>query len=205
MRLILIRHAQSKHAQAGVVAGPRGCPGLTPLGLEQAQRLASHLQAAGRLQDCSVLLASPALRARQTAEALLPVLPVSAIQIDEHLYEQLPGAADGLTYAEYEAQYGKFNAQEQPDRPFSPGGESWNQFIQRVRTTPQRLAEQFPDQTVAAVTHAGFIVVSFLALFEVPLYGPHARIDPDFTGITEWEMMSGSGCRLIRYNETSHL
>ena len=202
MRLILIRHGESKHFHAGVVAGPRGCPGLTERGFEQARRLADHIQEKGLLRDCTALLSSPAQRARQTAETLLPVLPVRAIQFDKDLYEQLPGEADGITYEAYNATYGKFNTQAEPDRPYSPGGESWNQFVRRVQAMPQRLAEQFPDQTVVAVTHAGFIVVSFLSLFGILLNDASARawIDPDFTGMTEWEL-TPTRRRLIRYNE----
>jgi broad specificity phosphatase PhoE len=42
-RLLLIRHGASHHKDDGVVGGPRGCRGLTPVGRLQAEQLAQRL------------------------------------------------------------------------------------------------------------------------------------------------------------------
>jgi broad specificity phosphatase PhoE len=70
-RLVLIRHGASKHSAQQIIAGMRACTGLTDEGVEQAHALANRLRATEELSDCGVLLSSPALRARQTAEILL--------------------------------------------------------------------------------------------------------------------------------------
>ncbi|WJF89434.1 histidine phosphatase family protein [Paraburkholderia bonniea] len=63
MNLILWRHAEAEDYAASDLARP-----LTPRGQQQAQAVAQWLQA--RLDPDAVVLASPALRTRQTAQAL---------------------------------------------------------------------------------------------------------------------------------------
>ena len=134
MRLVLIRHGASSHTARRIIADVAGCQGLTEHGQAQALALAERLRATGELHDCSVLLCSPVARARQTAALLAGGLPVATISIDDDLRELHPGAADGLTWAEYRTRYGEFDPQAAPTRPFAPGGESWDQFLVRVQT-----------------------------------------------------------------------
>ena len=49
MRLILVRHGDAFAGFDGVVAGRRGCTGLTPLGREQAMALRDHLAETRRI------------------------------------------------------------------------------------------------------------------------------------------------------------
>jgi hypothetical protein len=64
----------------------------------------------------------------------------------------------------------------------------------------------YPGRTVVAVTHAGFIVTSFLMLFGVPRPGTGARIDPDPASLTTWEYDEVDHVwRLVSYNDTAHL
>jgi broad specificity phosphatase PhoE len=204
MRLILIRHAESEHAVNNIVGGPLGCRGLTPRGRQQARRLAERLRRTGELADCAALLTSPFPRARETAEILLPALPSTAVSEEPNLCELLPGQADGLTWDAYRAHYGVFDLVAAPKRPFAPGGECWLEFQGRVRRTIAALAEQFAGRTVAAVTHAGFIVVSLLALFDIPRPGTGARLHVDYTSLTTWSMIS-SIWTLAHYNDAWHL
>ncbi len=158
----------------------KGCTGLTERGFQQAHMLAERLRATGEANDCTALLSSPVLRARQTADALLPALSVRTVTIAPDMHEIYPGVADGLTWKEYGATFGAFDLVASPDRPFAPGGESWIDFIDRVRTTMKLLAEQFDGKTVIAVTHAGFIVGTVLALFDIPRPGTGARLEPAY-------------------------
>lgn len=200
MRLILIRHAESEHAFRRVIADVKGCTGLTERGFQQAHMLASRLRATGEANDCATLLSSPVLRARQTADALLSVLPVRTVAIVPGIREIHPGVADGLTLKEYGATFGAFDLVASPDRPFAPGGESWLGFVNRVRATMTRLAEQFDGKTVVAITHAGFIVASVLALFDIPRPGTGARLEPVYTSLTERHFSDGVW-QLVRFND----
>lgn len=115
-----------------------------------------------------------------------------------------PGQADGLSWEDYRLCYGAFELQADPDRPFAPGGESWSDFVGRVRATLDRFAERFDGQTVIAVSHAGFIVVSLLDRFCIPPSGPRAQLEPTHTSLTEWRV-TNKVWRLERYNDTYHL
>src|SRR5579884_1185169 len=168
MRLVLIRHGESQHSKLGLIAGVAGCPGLTEHGILQAQSLVNRLKETRELDDATILLSSPVPRARQTAEILARALPSRAIEFDCDLCELHPGEADGLTWDEYRSRFGTFDQQAEPDRHFAPGGESWSEMYARVRGSLGRLAERFDGKTVVTVTHAGFIVLSVLDLFQIP-------------------------------------
>lgn len=204
MRLVLVRHGASEHSRRGIIADVHGCAGLTAEGVTQAQRLARRLWATSELDGCAALLSSPVSRARQTAEILAGVLPTRDVVEDQALCELRPGAADGLAWADYRARYGAFDLLAFPDRPFAPGGESWHDFIARVRRTLTRFSEQFAGQTVVAVSHAGFIVASLLVVFDIPRPGTGARFEPLHTSLTEWRVRD-TAWELVRYNDAYHL
>ncbi|MBI1255964.1 MAG: hypothetical protein GC204_00695 [Chloroflexi bacterium] len=205
-RLILIRHGASLHMQQDIITGEATCPGLSDEGLQQVDLLARRLRTMPEIADCETLLSSPFLRAQQTADVLARTLPIRPIISDRDLTEVRPGAAEGLTMAAYRAQYGEFDLPAHPTRPFAPGGETWFQFIERVRTTLYRLAETYAEQTVLVVTHAGFIVGSLLTLFDVPRSGAGrvARFELNNTSLTEWQVSAGVWT-LAKYNDTTHL
>ncbi len=204
MRLILIRHGESRHSLDGTIAGKKGCMGLTPRGYEQALALADRLHQTGELRECAALLSSPVLRARQTADVLAKVLSVGAVEEDCDLCEVHPGEADGLAWDVYRARYGEWDLVASPDRPFSPEGEAWSAFLPRVEAALCRLADRFEGRTVVAVSHAAFVVASVLTLFAIPRPGTRTRLDPVHTSLTEWER-SDAIWRLIRYNDCHHL
>ena len=73
-----------------------------------------------------------------------------------------------------------------------------------VHTTHLRLARRFAGQTVVAITHAGFVVASILAAFDIPRPGRGARLEPVHTSLTEWRV-SAASWTFARYNDASHL
>jgi broad specificity phosphatase PhoE len=180
-----------------IVASSTGCPGLAEAGFQQANLLARRVQT---IEDYT-LLSSPALRAYQTAEAIAG--ENRQIIQDADLTEINTGEAEGLSWEAYEAQFGYFNPPAEPDRPFAPGGESWNQYQMRVRATLDRLALTYAGQTVLAVTHAGFIVAAMLVLFEIPGTGK-GWLEPRYTSLTEWQV-TPERWTLVRYNDDLHL
>lgn len=88
--LALVRHAKSSWAHEGLADRERP---LTPRGRKAARRLGSHLQELGVRPD--VVLCSPAVRARQTLDLLVPGLPEDVeVLVEEELYGA--GEADVL-------------------------------------------------------------------------------------------------------------
>lgn len=203
MRLVLIRHGDAHAGFHSPIAGPRGCAGLTPLGRVQAEALRDHL-ARSRRVEADVLLASILPRAIETATIIGPGLGMEVGNHDCDLCEVHTGEADGMDWAEYNAQHGSFDMEAEPDRPFAPGGESWNGFHERVRRTLGRLVREHDDRTVVAVCHAGVIMASLRLLLGIGHPDISAQLRPDNTGLTEWEH-DGDRWTLRSYNETVHL
>ncbi len=199
-RLVLVRHGQALANVEGFFGGPTGCSGLSALGHSQAQALGAKWQREGLYQDADLLVSSTLLRAEQTAEHLAQVLGgVTRLAPREDLCELHPGAADTLTWQQYEQRFGGVNWDEDATTPIAPGGESWAAFTSRVVGALTRLAEEFPAKTVIVATHAGVIESSMLHF----VYGgPETRrlgLRTDHCSVTEWAAFDGTWF-LVRYN-----
>ena len=205
MRLILVRHGDAHAGFHGVIGGPRGCTGLTPLGRRQADALREYLTSSGRLH-ADVLLASILPRAIETANIIAPALRLQILRQECDLCEVHTGEADGLEWTEYAARYGTFDMSTEPERVFAPGGDSWVSFHQRVQRVISRIAEEFVDRTVVAVCHAGVITASLRVLLDIPHPGTGNQLRPTNTGLTEWEYDPTMGrWTLHSFNEHEHL
>ena len=119
---MLVRHGEGRANVDGVIAGLSGCAGLTELGRRQVRALNARWAQTGFQPD--VLVSSPVRRARETAEILAASMPRLGVVEDCALCEMHNGEADGLTWQEYDAKYGRFNVIAEPSRPFAPGAES---------------------------------------------------------------------------------
>jgi len=203
MRLILVRHGDAHAGFYGPIAGPIGCKGLTPLGRQQAEALRDHLAETGRVA-ADALIASVLPRAIETATIIAPGLGLELSSQDSDLSEVLTGEADGMDWADYNATYGSFDMEVEPDRPFAPGGDSWNGFHGRVAATLDRLAREYDGRTVVAVCHAGVIMASMRLLLGILHADISAQLRPTNTGLTEWEH-EDDRWTLRSYNEAEHL
>jgi len=202
-RLLLVRHGQGRANVERVIAGIRGCTGMTPTGRAQVAALAAAWANARFRPD--VLLSSPVRRARESAEILSTRLGGPAAVEDCSLCEMHLGDADGLTWSAYQAAYGRpFDLLAEPDRPLAPGAESWNEVLDRIGTVLEGIVRKHPGETVAIVTHAGVIVASMLRLLAVPPRATRAYLDPGFASVTCWQHAQGRW-ELVTFNDTSHL
>lgn len=205
MRLILVRHGDAHAGFHGVIGGVRGCLGLTDLGRRQADALRARLAVTPSIRP-DVLLSSTLPRAIETAQVIAPALGLDIGSHDDDLCEVHPGDADGLTWAEYAVHHGSFDMEAEPDRIFAPAGESWNSFHDRVHRTLVRITQEYADQTVLAVCHAGVVVASLRILLGMPRAGGVTQLRPTNTGLTEWSHDPGPDrWTLHRFNDAAHL
>ena len=170
-RLWLVRHGQSQGNVARDAAHEAGhdiidldirdvdVP-LSKLGHLQAEAAGRWFAALPEQEKPEILLSSPYIRARQTAEAICNAGGLCGgakpTIIDERLREREFGVFDGLTSRGIRARYpteaahrlkmGKFY-----HRP--PGGESWADVILRLRSALNTINLHYADRRVLVVCH----------------------------------------------------
>ena len=170
-RLWLVRHGQSQGNVARDEAHEAGdlaidldwrdvdVP-LSDLGQRQAEAAGRWFAALPEDQRPEVLLSSPYVRARQTAEAICKggglAGGAKSTVLDERLREREFGVFDGLTAmgirekypdeAAHRAKMGKFYHR-------APGGESWADVILRLRSAMNSIALQYENRRVMIVCH----------------------------------------------------
>jgi broad specificity phosphatase PhoE len=177
--------------------------GLTDLGRRQVAALAARWRRTRVRPD--ILLSSPVRRATETANLLAADLGSLKATTDCSLCEIHFGVADGLSWEEHAERYGAFDLPSQPRRPFAQGGECWADVQCRVRECLETYAKRYSGQSVAIVTHAGFIVVSILEFLRVEGSTVNrAYLDPWFTSMTRWDVTDGRWT-LVSFNDTQHL
>ena len=152
LTLLLARHGETDLNTEDRWQGRIDAP-LNLAGQAQAQQLARDLPA-----GIDAIVASPMLRARQTAEPAAQRLGLP-VAFDDDFRERDFGVFDGLTEAEAAQRYPELAARNAAyrwdDEP--PGAESTRAVVDRVARGLQRLREQHQGRTVLLVSH-GFVV-----------------------------------------------
>ena len=209
-KLILIRHGESQATVDGVVAGERGCTGLSDLGRRQAEALRDRLAATGEIA-ADLLVASTLPRAIETAEVIAPALGLCEIVQVHELCELHPGECDAITWEEYDERYG-VDMKANPYTPIAPGGESLAEFNVRVGKALSNLADQHDGRSVVVACHGGVVMSSMVSFLGMPITRPVVlELPVTNTSITEWERPATGSSEtvspwsLLRYNDAAHL
>jgi broad specificity phosphatase PhoE len=201
-RLVLIRHGESVSTVTRRIGGWRTCSGLSDLGREQAKRLAERL-AAGEL-DADALYTSHYPRARETAEAVAPVLGLDPIE-DPGFGEHDPGAeVDGMTFTEFVERYGHPEWHGDPHAEVFPGGETIATFHHRVGAAAARALDEHRGGTIVVSCHGGVVDAVFRLLLRLPQTGGFELFTVN-TSLTEFASADQGKWVLARYNDAAHL
>ncbi|MCU1519106.1 MAG: phosphoglycerate mutase [Pseudarthrobacter sp.] len=158
-RLILVRHGQTGWNAAGRIQGRSDIP-LNSRGRVQAMRAGESL--AGSPWD--VLVSSPLLRARETAELIGQRLGLRLHSVIPGLVERDYGAAEGKPAAGFRP--GELDA-------LDDGAEPAEAVAGRGVEALRGLLTQHPDKAIIAVTHGTLLR---LALTDI-LGRPHPRLE----------------------------
>lgn len=152
LTLLLARHGETDLNTEDRWQGRIDAP-LNAAGLAQGQRLASELP-----EGIHAIVASPMLRARQTAEPAAQRLGLP-LRLDADFRERDFGVFEGLTEAEAAKRYPELAARNAAYRwdEEPPGAEATRAVVARVERGLQRLRSQHDNQTVLLVSH-GFVV-----------------------------------------------
>lgn len=182
-RLWLVRHGQSTgnvaHAAAAAAESERleletrdmDVP-LSELGREQSVALGRWLADLAAASPPTVVLASPYLRAQQTARLTLDAFggPVAGLPVrtDERLRDRDLGLLEGLTWRGIQAKYPDLAAMRSRIGKFyqrPPGGESWTDVLLRLRSVHQALREDYAGERVLVFSH-DVVVLLFRYLYD---------------------------------------
>ncbi|GGM17789.1 bifunctional RNase H/acid phosphatase [Nakamurella endophytica] len=197
--VLVVRHGETTWSVRGRFAGREDVP-LTANGVRQAHAVAARIAA---LQP-DLVLTSPLQRCRATADAVarvrgIPVEPVDAL-LDGAL-----GEWTGLTVGQIEAGWPEQFARWRSDVAATPpGGESFIQIRDRVRTVQERIRARHSGRVVVLVTHAAVAkMVVTEALGVPPDVAYRLRVD---TGSLSGYSVDPDGATTVwAVNEAGHL
>jgi probable phosphoglycerate mutase len=144
MKLYVARHGETQWNALNKVCGRTDLP-LTELGHRQAQLLAERTAHLG----IDVIIASPMLRARQTAKPAAERLGIPVLT-DGRLIEQDYGIFEGV-----DRQDPGFLSNKRQFAYRYPGGESMMDVAHRVYSLIFELKEKYPDKNILLVCHGG--------------------------------------------------
>ena len=164
--IYLIRHGETPLTPERRFSGSGGSnPGLTEKGREQARAVGRELAA----RQPEVLLVSPMQRTRDTAEEIGNFVEVAPI-FDEDWIEASFGKWDGLTPDEVEEQFPEeFKAWVSDAWYPQGGGEPYAAVAERAGIALNKVAAEYPGQTVAIVTHNVVVKGAVCVALQTPI------------------------------------
>jgi broad specificity phosphatase PhoE len=200
--ITLLRHGLSVANESGVVQGQLDYP-LSDVGKAQAADLAEYWSSQGRRFD--VIVSSPLLRARQTAEIVGARLSVP-IEFDPRLMERHMGEAQGLPGDEFD-RLRKNDARPSPYEPMFDSGESYWDLHRRAGDALQDMVRRQPGEYLV-VSHGALLNALLRGLLGVAPYGKtrSARFVFENTGFARVQYMADTArWRIETLNATPHL
>lgn len=161
-----LRHGQTAWNVEGRFQGHTDIP-LNALGLAQAR------EAAKILAQCPVdlIIASPLIRARKTAEIVAEQLN-KPLLVDDELKERHFGRFEGLVVSEVKAQLG-LQPHERLVRHLTADAEQWPETGGRTVRVIGRWLDRHPDRTLLFVTHSGLFDAQHEMTFGLRLEPKH--------------------------------
>lgn len=197
MDLLFVRHAEPVRIDASESGGRPVDPHLTPAGTEQAERLALWLSH----ERIDAVVSSPQRRARETAAPIARVHGLDVeivegiveydVQADHYIpVEELKAKRDPRWYAMLEGRWTEF------------GGDSPDEFRDRVAEAVDEIIGRFAGRRVVAVCHGGVINVALATILGIDRL---LWFDPHYTSLSR-VVASRDGVRsVVSLNERAHL
>lgn len=205
-RLLLLRHGQTAMSLDRRYSG-RGDVPLTDAGAQQAAAAAKRLASMDGLViggEAAPIVASPLLRARQTAEAVADALG-GRVSTHPGLLETDFGDWEGLTFGEAAERDPDLHGKWLGDPALAaPGGESFDAVHRRVRRARDELLSTYGGRTIVVVSH----VTPIKSLLRMGLdAGPSLlfRLHLDLASLSMVEFYPDGNASVRLVNDTSHL
>jgi probable phosphoglycerate mutase len=169
-KITLLRHGLSTGNAKGIIQGQQDYP-LTEEGIEQSRSLVRYWKDHGVSFDA--IIASPLLRAKQTAEIIASGMNLS-IDFDEAWCERHTGKAEGRPFSEVKFHYADQPQETAYDPLFESGESRWDLFI-RAANAMQHLLRR-PAGSYLVVSHGAIMGAALHTVLGIP--PSPARIRP---------------------------
>ncbi|MGV9620986.1 bifunctional RNase H/acid phosphatase [Streptomyces tendae] len=200
---VLLRHGETPLTPQKRFSGSGGSdPSLSPVGREQAERVAESLARRGTIE---AIVASPLARTRETAGIVAARLGLP-VTVEEGLRETDFGAWEGLTFGEvrdrHPADLDAWLAS--PDAEPTGGGESFAATAIRIAATRDKLVAAYAGRTVLLVSH----VTPIKTFLRLALGAPPEslfRMELSAASLSAVAYYADGGASVRLFNETSHL
>jgi probable phosphoglycerate mutase len=197
-RFVLVRHGSTEHSPAQRFSGRNSLP------LDEAGRAQAAALAARDYGAVGAVVCSPLRRAVETAEPIAAAHGL-AVEIEDDLVETDFGTWEGLTFGEATDRDPELMAHwlNSPDAA-PPGGESFVEVGERVRSAQQRIAAAHPGGRLVVVSHVTPIKLLLRMALDAP---PQAmfRIHLDTASVSVVDYLANGGASVRLVNDTSHL
>jgi len=197
--MLLLRHGQTALSVDKRFSG-LGDHGLTEVGRQQAADAGQRLATAG----ADVVVTSPLLRARQTAEVVAAAAGLEPV-VEDGLRETDFGAWEGCTFGEVQLSWPDELAAWLSDTAVAPpDGESFDATAVRVRRARDRLLAAHGGRTLVVVSHVSPIKTLLRFALDAP---PSAlyRIHLDLACLSEVQWYADGPAVVRSLNDTGHL
>ncbi|MBZ6174877.1 bifunctional RNase H/acid phosphatase [Streptomyces olivaceus] len=200
---VLLRHGETPLTPQKRFSGSGGSdPSLSPVGREQAEKVAASLARRGTVE---AIVASPLARTRETAGIVAARLGLE-VAVDEGLRETDFGAWEGLTFGEVRERYpDDLDAWlASPDAEPTGGGESFAATGARIAATRDKLVAAHAGRTVLLVSH----VTPIKTFLRLALGAPPEslfRMELSAASLSAVAYYADGGASVRLFNETSHL
>lgn len=164
-KIIFVRHGQTEWNVLGRYQGQTDVA-LSPLGIEQAEKLAAHFQ----VDKIEAVYSSDLARAMKTASCVADRFGLT-VEPRPELRELNFGDWEGLTYDEIVAKWPDAleNFFQHPDVLEIPHGESFPKLRERALACVEEIVARHPDQTVAVFAHGAILRTILTAALHMDL------------------------------------
>ena len=164
-KIIFVRHGQTEWNVLGRYQGQTDVA-LSPLGIEQAEKLAAHFP----VDKIEAVYSSDLARAMKTASCVADRFGLT-VESRPELRELNFGDWEGLTYDEIVAKWPDAleNFFLHPDVLDIPHGESFPKLRERALACVEEIVARHPDQTVAVFAHGAILRTILTAALHMDL------------------------------------
>ncbi|MCJ7568618.1 MAG: histidine phosphatase family protein [Anaerolineales bacterium] len=161
-KITLLRHGLSVGNQKGIIQGQKDYP-LSDEGIEQAHALLRYWKEHDVCFDG--IVASPLLRAKQTAEIISDGMNLP-VEFDEAWCEQRSGEAEGRPYSEVILEHADQSHDTAYDRMFVTGESRWDLFIRAAKAMQGLIRRPAGDYLV--VSHGAILSAAIHTVLGIP-------------------------------------